>query len=323
MCTAILMKNGERYFGRNLDLERGFGERLVLVPRHVPLGFRKVLHMENHFAMMGMATVVDGYPLFAEAVNEKGVAMAGLNFPQNAVFSAKSEENKDNVAPFELIPWLLGRVTDLREAREALRRLCIVHEDFREDLHVTPLHWFLCDKEEAIVVECMEDGLHVYENPIRVLTNNPPFPFQLDGLSVYQNLSTGVKTDSFSELLPQGSCSLGIGALGLPGDYSSRSRFVRASWLLQESERCSLSSEGERVGTLFSLLSTVAPIKGCVLTKEGLPHYTIYSCAANLSRGIFYLRTAEDPRICMLSLTETLCNGDRLIEPQPECACFL
>ena len=185
MCTAILMKNGERYFGRNLDLERGFGERLVLVPRHVPLGFRKVLRMENHFAMMGMATVVDGYPLFAEAVNEKGVAMAGLNFPQNAVFSARSEENKDNVAPFELIPWLLGRVTDLREAREALQRLCIVHEDFREDLHVTPLHWFLCDKEEAIVVECMEDGLHVYENPIRVLTNNPPFEYQLMNINNY------------------------------------------------------------------------------------------------------------------------------------------
>ncbi len=315
MCTAIMTRSGDSYFGRNLDLERGFGAQAVLVPREFPLVFRNMGIQKRHFAMVGMAAVVDGYPLFAEAVNEKGLAMAGLNFPKNAAFPDKKQHHKDNIAPFEIIPWILSQAETLTEAQALLSRLCVIHEDFRADIPVTPLHWFLCDRTEAITLECTDDGMHIYENSVRVLTNDPQFPFQTERLLDIWNLTSQPQKGTVLQTGDKPFLSLGGGARGLPGDYSSSSRFVRAAWLMRESEKVPLSDEGSRVGRVFSILSAVAPIKGCVLTADGAPHYTLYSCGANLTKGIFYLRTAENPQICSVAFTEALCTGEEIIKP--------
>ena len=86
MCTSITLKDKDMYFGRNLDLEYSFGERVVVTPRNYVFKLRAKEPMMRHYAMIGMATVAEGYPLYAEAVNEKGLYMAGLNFPGNAVY---------------------------------------------------------------------------------------------------------------------------------------------------------------------------------------------------------------------------------------------
>lgn len=104
MCTAITYTTKDNYFGRNLDLDFSYNETVTICPRNYPFSFRHQGENNSHFAMIGMATVVADYPLYYEAVNEKGLGMAGLNFPENADYKEVAE-GKDNLASFELIPW--------------------------------------------------------------------------------------------------------------------------------------------------------------------------------------------------------------------------
>ena len=85
MCTSIAMKTNDFYFGRTMDLEYNFNECVVFTPRNYPVPFRKMGMMKRHYALLGMATVMDGFPLYAEAANEKGLCIAGLNFPDNEI----------------------------------------------------------------------------------------------------------------------------------------------------------------------------------------------------------------------------------------------
>lgn len=84
MCTAVTYKTRDFYFGRTLDYEISYNEMITVTPRNFHIKFTKVNEMKNHYAMIGMATVVNGYPLYYDATNEEGLSMAGLNFPDNA-----------------------------------------------------------------------------------------------------------------------------------------------------------------------------------------------------------------------------------------------
>ena len=103
MCTAISLRTSDHYFGRNLDLEYCYTESVVITPRNFTLTFRHKLPLKKHLAMIGMAYVCDGYPLYYDATNEAGLSMAGLNFPEYADYKPAAAR-KDNSTPFEFIP---------------------------------------------------------------------------------------------------------------------------------------------------------------------------------------------------------------------------
>ena len=92
MCTAIAVRCERFYFGRNMDYDRSFGEQVVISPRSFPFPFCREELCAGHYAMIGMASVMDGYPLYADAVNEKGLGMAGLHFPDNAHYRETDPE---------------------------------------------------------------------------------------------------------------------------------------------------------------------------------------------------------------------------------------
>ena len=288
MCTAVSLG---RYFGRNLDLERSYGESVVITPRHYKFSFRTLPTSESHYAMIGMATVAEGYPLYYEGTNEKGLSMAGLNFPCNAYYGAY-REGKDNVAPFEFIPYILCRCKDTAEALECLKNINLVNINFSGELPLSPLHWIISDKEKSITVESVREGLKVYDNPYGVLTNNPTFDYHLMNINNYMNLHEGMGENRLSERQNLSSYSLGMGALGLPGDYSSASRFVRAVFIKEKSP-C-FESERENVSHFFHILGGVAMPKGCVMTKDGEYEYTRYSCCCNADKGIYYYNTYDN-----------------------------
>ncbi len=108
MCTAATLTTSDHYFGRNLDLEVSFGEGVTITPRNFEFEFRRAEPLRTHHAMIGMATVADGYPLYYDATNEHGLSMAGLNFPENAVYFPEAD-GATNITPFEFIPWILGQ----------------------------------------------------------------------------------------------------------------------------------------------------------------------------------------------------------------------
>ena len=293
MCTAVTYATKDHYFGRNLDLEMSYRETVTVTPRKYPFSFRAAGMLEQHYAMIGMATVEDGYPLYYDAVNEKGLAMAGLNFPGNADYKPAADE-KDNVTPFELIPWILGQCADLTQARALLEKLNLVQIPFSPRFPLTPLHWIISDRQGSLTVESVKEGLKVYENPVGVLTNNPPFDIQLFTLNNYRNLSPDQPENRFSQSL-QLLYSRGMGAMGMPGDASSSSRFVKAVFTKLNS--AAGESEEESVGQFFHILDAVSMQKGCVRVENGQYEYTLYSSCCNMDRGIYYYVTYGNRRI--------------------------
>lgn len=310
MCTAITYRTKDHYFGRNLDLEYSYRETITIMPRNFPLQFRKVRAPKEFYAMIGMATVAENYPLFYEATNEKGLSMAGLNFPDNAEYQPWMD-GKDNVAPFELIPWVLGQCATIEEARELLDRMNLVKINFSEELPLSPLHWMISDREESIVVESVKGGLKIYDNPVGVLTNNPSFDYQILNLNNYMNLSPEIPKNKFSEKLNLVPYSRGMGAIGLPGDLSSVSRFVKATFTKMNS--LSGDSESESLSQFFHILSSVAQQRGCVHVRGGKYELTLYSSCCNTDRGIYYYTTYENSQISGVDMHRENLDGEDLI----------
>ncbi len=309
MCTALHFTTDAHYFGRNLDLDRSYGEEVCVMPRRFPLQFRAMGDMPLHHAMVGMATVVDGIPLFYEAANEHGLSMAGLNFPGNA-FYALPAAGKDNIAPFELIPWLLGQCRTVAEAKPLLARLNLTDLPFSAQLPNSPLHWMLSDREQDVVIEPMQDGLHVYENPIGVLTNNPPFPQQLGNLAKYRHLRNDNRGVERKENASYISYCQGLGAVGLPGDVSSMSRFVRVAFG-KENSTCT-GDEASSVGQFFHLLTSVEMVRGVCRTDENTWDITGYSACINLDRGLYYYTTYGNRRITCVDMHKTALDSDAI-----------
>ena len=154
MCTAINFKSKDFYFGRNLDLEYSYKETVTITPRNYSFHFRCMGKIDHHYAMIGMAYVVEDYPLYYEATNEAGVSIAGLRFTEN-VHYPEMAEGKDNVSPFEFIPWVLAQCGNMKEVKKLLNRINLVNLPFSEELPLTPLHWMISYKDESVVVESM------------------------------------------------------------------------------------------------------------------------------------------------------------------------
>ena len=307
MCTSLTFQTSDFYFGRNLDLEYNFGEKIVITPRQYPFIFKFAGTLSEHYAIIGTAQITDGCPLYAEAVNEKGLCLAALNFPGNAVYAETPESGKTNLAPFELFGFLLGTCATVKEAEEKLKAVCITHTAFKDGYPVAPLHWHIADKDRSLVLECIKDGMHLYENPVGVLTNNPPFPFQLTNLQNYMHLTSNPPENRFAPALKLAPYGQGMGALGLPGDASPASRFVRAAFCKWNTELP--SGEEASVTQFFHILDNVAMVAGSVRTPENKFDRTTYASCINASRGIYYYKTYNNNQISAVSMHKTDLDG--------------
>lgn len=309
MCTAIAYRTRDRYFGRNLDFEFSYGETVAVTPRNFSLSFRHVMPQPCHYAMIGMAHVAEGYPLYYDATNEKGLSMAGLLFAGNADYKEVAP-CKDNISPFEFIPWILGQCADLQEVKALLNRINLVNIPFSEALPLSPLHWMISGGEGSIVVESVKEGLRVYDDPVEVLTNNPPFPYQMFHLNNFRSLTAEEPEDRFANGLELQAYSRGMGAMGLPGDLSSQSRFVRAAFTRMNA--VSGESESESISQFFHLLGAVEQQRGCVHMGRGQYEITLYSSCCNADKGIYYYKTYENSQITGVDMHREDLEGTKL-----------
>ena len=299
MCTAVTYKTKDFYFGRTLDNDFSYGEQVVITPRRYCFMFREMGKMETHFAMIGMAHVEGDYPLYYDAVNEKGLGMAGLNFVGNAQYN-ESRADRENVATFEFIPWILGQCATVLEAEELLKKINLINTPFHEKLPPAQLHWIIADGGKTITVEATGDGMKVYENKVGVMTNNPPFDEQMFHLNNYMNLSSREPENHFSAKLPLYRYSRGMGALGLPGDLSSQSRFVRAAFVRMHA--VSGESESESVSQFFHILGSVDQQRGCCEVEGGSYEMTIYTSCCNADKGVYYYTTYDNHQITAVDM---------------------
>lgn len=310
MCTAVTYQTRDFYFGRTLDHDISYGEEVTITPRRFPLRYREAGVQETRYAIIGMARVAENYPLYFDAVNEKGLAMAGLNFVGFAAYG-QSQPGRDNIAHFELIPWVLSRCACVREARKLLERLNITCQPFSSDLPPAQLHWILADREEAITLEAMADGLHIHTNPVGVLTNNPPFDDQLRHLTDFMQLSPEPPVNRLFPAVNLEPYSRGLGAMGLPGDFSSQSRFVRAAFVRQTS--VSGESEAESVSQFFRILGAVSQPRGCCRPGNGQLERTLYTSCCNTDKGIYYYQTYGNHQITAVHLHREPLDSESLI----------
>ena len=257
-----------------------------------------------------MATVENNYPLFYDAVNEKGLSMAGLSFPHNARY-LPFKEGADNITPFEFIPYILSRCASVAEAELLLKNINLINLPFSEKLPLSSLHWIISDRKKSLTAEPAEKGLKIYENPVGILTNNPPFDIQLFNLNNYMGISRENPSNAFAPALSLDAYSRGMGALGLPGDLSSASRFVKAAFTKLNS--LSGDSEEESLSQFFHILGSVCQQRGCVLTESGKYEITVYTSCCNTDKGIYYYTTYENSTITAVDMHREDLNGSEII----------
>ena len=313
MCTAATYKTKDFYFGRTLDYEFSYGDEVTITPRNYPLNFREKGEKKKHYAIIGMAHVTENYPLYYDAINEKGLGMAGLNFVGNADYKEKVE-GKDNIAQFEFIPWILCQCATVNETQSLIEKMNLINEPFNEKLPVAQLHWIIADKDRTITVESVKEGIKIYENPVGVLTNNPTFDKQLFALNNYRHLSTKSTESTFAPRLGLEQYSRGMGAIGLPGDLSSQSRFVRAAFTKMNS----ISGEGEKesVSQFFHILNSVDQQRGCCDLGDGKYEITIYTSCCNANKGIYYYTTYDNHQITAVDMNKEDLEGTELVRYQ-------
>lgn len=303
MCTAISLNN---FFGRNLDNEFSFRESAAVTPRNYILNFRLEKPISNHLAFIGTAYVKDGYALYYDGTNEKGLSVAGLSFYE-AEYSQNESEGKYNVSPFEFIPFILSQCEDVQTARALIEKTNLIAINYSEELPLTPLHFIVSDSNSSIVAEPINGEISIYDNPFGVLTNSPEFPVHSFNLSLYTTLSNETREQTFPKEKTFTPYSKGLGALGLPGDFSSLSRFVKAVFLksFSSEEECSLAH-------FFRLLESVSMPLGAVKSEKGFEK-TIYACCCNTKKGVYYYKTYNNSRITAIDMHSEDLEGDSVI----------
>ena len=307
MCTAASFKNKNTYFGRTLDYEFSYGEKVTITPRNYPFEFRHLGLNNNHYAIIGMAHIHNDYPMYYDAMNEYGLGMAGLNFVGNAKYN-EVIEGKKNVAQFEFISFILSTCKNVLEAKNKIKEINLVKTLYNEYYPAAKLHWILRDTNDCIVVEAMEDGLHIYDNKTGALTNNPPFNYQLENLKNYVSLNNDEPNKSFS--FNEAFYSRGMGSVGLPGDLTSQGRFVRVVYTAHFS--VASPDENSSVNQFFHILESAWQTRGLCKINDKY-EITIYASCMNLNEGIYYYKTYDNPQISAVYLKNENLNSSKLI----------
>lgn len=308
MCTGLSLTGSKHYFGRNLDLEYDFGQQVVITPRNYSIKFSQEKEMPSHYAIVGMASVMDNYPLYADAINEKGLGMAGLHFASYGVYPALRPDAQYTAASYEYISWVLAQCATLEEARKLVETTSMSDKAFAPNVPPSKLHWMISDATGSIIVEPCEDGLKICDDPLGVLTNDPPFDYQTTHLNYALNLEAAFPTSRFGPGTDLHAIGKGMGAIGLPGDSSAVSRFVRIAFNRANSV-CD-KDEAAELAQFFHLLDSVASVRGPVETEEGKYFITRYSSC--MVDGNYYFKTYANNQITCISMQHADLDGKDL-----------
>ncbi len=315
MCTGIRFndKNGNFYFGRNLDWTMDYGEKVIITPRNFEYtsAFLGKMSMKAG-AVIGMAIIEEEKPLYFDCVNESGLAVAGLNFPGYAAFEPSQIENKTNVAAYEFPFYLVANFKTVDEAVLSLKNVAIIDQPINEKFPTSPLHYLLADKTRSVVIEYTKNGMEIYDNPVDILTNQPGYNWHSENLRNYMNLFP-----NFPRQASWGQATLkpfGTGALmqGLPGGYSPADRFVRAAYF--NTHYPVKDTEPENFTRLFSTLGSVKMIEGGGYATDGKFEITIYTSGYSSASKTYAFTTYDNPTPKTYQLDSYDLNASGLIE---------
>ena len=316
MCTAVRFSDdkGNLYMGRNLDWSFSFGQFVVITPR----GYQytspfRVTEKPKHGAVIGMALIDSNTPLYFDCANEAGLAVAGLNFDDYAQYEKAPSEGKTNVAVYEFPLWVAMNFATVDEVKEALKNVAIVARPVSNKYAVNFLHWIIGDSKRSIVVEYTANGLEIFHNDVDVLANQPGYNWHQENLRNFLNLSNKHAKNtkwSTAEMNPFGS---GGDLHGIPGDYSSPSRFVRVAFL--NTHYPTKSGEADNVSRLFHTLAGVSMCDGIAAMPDSPDQYeiTTYTGGYSSATKTYYYNTYDNPAISSVSMANYDLDSHELI----------
>ena len=279
MCTILKYKG---MVGRNFDYEVSYKEEIRTIERN---------EYDNKYSMIGVCTgAVTDYPLLYDGMNEYGLVCGGLAFTGNAKYQ-RYQEDKLNIPSFDFTFQVLGNNKSVNEAREWLSDVSIWCEPYSDEIKNSDLHWFLADKNEAIIIEQTIDGLNIYDAKTNVMTNNPPYPEQL--LNCVSNKMIGKIHPLMSTIQKKEWLSRGRETDGLGGGYSSDERFEKVSYLVDRMSKVDNPYSG--VAETFHILESVLQPIGLTPVNDKF-EYTIYSVVYDIERCVMWIKTYD--KIC-------------------------
>lgn len=309
MCTAIsvVSKQNEVFFGRTMDFDYEFDLEAYIIPRNYKycgeyLG--NSYRTKYSFICTGQPT---GRLLAADGMNEKGLGVAALYFPGYAHFQDKTTANKLSVTSAELVNYLLSNCQNVEEVISLSSILEIIGVPDPITNRILPLHWIVTDKTgKSIVIESTKQGLMVISNPVGVLANSPEFTWHYTNLRNYMMI-----TPESPELKKWGDLTLkalskGTGASGLPGDFTSTSRFVRITYA--KSFMKLPETREEMILACFHIMKLVTIPKGIVIASNDQLEYTQYINFMNLNTGSYYFTSYYNNEIKYANINDNQTN---------------
>ena len=310
MCTSFTYEDadGKFFLSRTMDFGFELGGRPVVIPRQhhfnsdvAANGFAGPLGFVGAGRNVGQYLTVDG-------VNEAGFAAATLYFTESK-YSPAPLAGHVNLASHEMIPYLLGNMHSVSELRDRLATLNVVavKNKFMGDI-VVPLHWIVTDASgDCAVLEAEGEGLQLYDNPVGVMTNSPDFPWHVKNLKNFAQLQPTLAAGTKYGALQADGFGAGTGAVGLPGDYTSVSRFVRMAFLREHAEK--VHGQAAAVNTISHLLGSLDIPRGIKISADGSSDYTQYRGYMDMSRHAYFMQPYDDQTITKVALTEDLLNA--------------
>ncbi|MDK0972420.1 choloylglycine hydrolase [Clostridium perfringens] len=314
MCTGLALetKDGLHLFGRNMDIEYSFNQSIIFIPRNFKcVNKSNKKELTTKYAVLGMGTIFDDYPTFADGMNEKGLGCAGLNFPVYVSYSKEDIEGKTNIPVYNFLLWVLANFSSVEEVKEALKNANIVDIPISENIPNTTLHWMISDiTGKSIVVEQTKEKLNVFDNNIGVLTNSPTFDWHVANLNQY----VGLRYNQVPEfkLGDQSLTALGqgTGLVGLPGDFTPASRFIRVAFLRD----AMIKNDKDSIDLIefFHILNNIAMVRGSTRTVEEKSDLTQYTSCMCLEKGIYYYNTYENNQINAIDMNKENLDGNEI-----------
>lgn len=314
MCTGLTLetKEGLHLFGRNMDIEYSFNQSIIFIPRNFKCSnIETNKELTTKYAILGMGTIFNEYPTFADGMNEKGLGCAGLNFPIYASYSEKPIKGKNNIPVYDFLLWILANFSSLEEVKDGLKNTNIVDIPINKNTPNTTLHWIISDSTgKSIVVEQTKEKLNVFDNNVGVLTNSPTFDWHITNLNQYVSMNYNQIPNL--ELREQSLTALGqgTGLVGLPGDFTPASRFIRAAFLrdaLLKNDKNSIN-----LIDFFHILNNVAMVRGSIRTLAEKSDITQYTSCMCLEKGIYYYNTYENNQINAIDMNKEDLDGNQI-----------
>lgn len=313
MCTGIRLVNadGTTVHGRTGE----FALPLDLEVIYIPAGYQNQSSLGEHgpgmrwistYAVVGASCF--GENMVADGMNEAGLSIGAHYFAATAAYQPVADhpaERSLNAAEFAT--WLLSTCASVDEVRANLDQVTVVDAVVAAWGGVPPFHWAVYDKTgTSIIIEPIDGTLQVHDNPIGTITNDPDFRFHRQNLAQYLNVDTMTIPSSDRAGTTITGFGTGSGALGLPGDFTSPSRFVRASFFANNHPAAANSTDG--VHEVFHILNQFDVPRGFVLANKGDGEvhieWTLATFARDPSTGSYYFRSYGDQTIRKIVLAD-------------------